>query len=128
MKRDLDSMYFNASNEIFERARSLRSEMTSSELLLWEEVRNRKLGVKFRRQHPINQFIVDFYCHEKRLVLEVDGGIHSNPKIAQYDLNRTAELENFGLTIIRFSNEKINNDISFVIKRMKKILSEIPSQ
>ncbi len=112
--------HYGAKPEIFDRARQLRKETTEAEEKLWKRLRNRKFeGLKFRRQHPINQFIVDFYCHEKLLVVEVDGGIHNEIKVKERDEGREAELQNFGLTIIRFTNEEIMNDMKHVLEKLK---------
>lgn len=112
--------HYGAKPEIFDRARQLRKDSTEAEEKLWKRLRNRKFeGLKFRRQHPINQFIVDFYCHEKRLVVEVDGGIHNDIEVKERDEGREAELQNFGLRIIRFKNEEIMNDMKQVLEKLK---------
>ena len=75
-------------------AKDLRKKQTEAEVLLWSKLKSRKCGgYKFRRQHPIRQYIADFYCHEQRLVIEVDGKIHLSKDQREKDLNRTAELE-----------------------------------
>jgi very-short-patch-repair endonuclease len=85
-------------------SQELRKKPTTAETLLWEALRNHGFAnLKFRRQHPVKWFIADFYCHEARLVIEVDGGIHNNSDQAEYDQNRTAELEELGIQVIRFS-------------------------
>lgn len=71
-----------------ELARQLRKNMTLGEVLLWQEIRNRKLGVQFHRQVPIKEYIVDFYCHELLLVIEIDGSTHDHPEVAVNDLQR----------------------------------------
>jgi very-short-patch-repair endonuclease len=78
--------------------------------------------LKFRRQHPVSRFIVDFYCHEKRLVVEVDGSIHEVLEVKERDEGREEELKNLGLTIIRFTNEEIETDIENALKKLKMIL------
>jgi len=75
-KTDSRGMIFGASPTIFERARELRADTTNAENALWAVIRKNQLGVKFRRQHPIAQYIVDFYCHQHKLVIELDGGYH----------------------------------------------------
>jgi very-short-patch-repair endonuclease len=91
--------------------------MTPSENILWQHLRKKRLsGILFRRQHPISNFIVDFYCHEARLVIEIDGDIHNQQENKEYDENRTFELEKFGLKVIRFSNDDINNNITKVLE------------
>ena len=79
----------------------------------------------FRRQHPINQFIADFYCHGVKLVVEIDGGIHDLPENKVYDLGRSDILSQFGLSIIRFRNEEIIDNIDLVIESIKKITKEL---
>src|ERR1700745_2679562 len=84
------------------RARQLRRESTSAEGLAWELLRNRRmLGLKFRRQHVIAGFVADFYCAERRLVLELDGPSHSAGMRSEYDAARTALLESRGLRVVR---------------------------
>ena len=113
------SFFFNASPEIKERAKALRKRMTFSEKILWQELRKkRRYNQYFRRQHPISRFIVDFYCHDLRLVIEVDGSIHDQEEHRKRDLNRTAELENFGITVIRFSNNEVLRNIRKVTYRI----------
>ena len=87
-------------------------------------LRNRNLsGLKFRRQHPIDIFIIDFYCHEKKLVIEVDGEIHKFRKT--YDEARTAELERFGIKVIRFTNDQVENDTKEVLKQIQEVCETI---
>lgn len=98
--------------------------MTESEKALWEELRNRKmLGLKFRRQHPLHWYVADFYCHEKRLVIEIDGGVHNRKEIKEHDLNRTAELERLGIRVIRFTNEEILSSKEMVLKKIIDIIN-----
>jgi very-short-patch-repair endonuclease len=97
--------------------------MTPSEKILWESLKGKSLGGhKFRRQHPVDKFIVDFYCHELKLVIELDGGIHDTLDQMEYDSGRTYELEEFGLKILRFKNELVLNDLSFVIQEIFRFL------
>jgi len=117
----------NASWKIFEYARSLKKVMTPAENLLWQNLRNRKVSNhKFRRQHPISRYIVDFYCHEARLVIEVDGGIHFTPENIQYDQFRTEELEGMGLKVIRFTNEEVLGNVSEVLVEIRMQLALTP--
>ncbi len=71
----------------------------------------------------MSKFIADFYCHEKRLVVEVDGGIHNEPEVKERDEGREAELQNLGLTIIRFTNEEIMNDMKQVLEKLKAAIT-----
>lgn len=113
-------MFYGASPEIFKRASELRKNMTKAEKLLWSALRRKQiLGKRFRRQHPINSFIVDFYCHEAKLIIEVDGGIHNLPEQKEHDTGRSHELEQFGLTIIRFTNTQVFQNLDKVIKNIE---------
>jgi very-short-patch-repair endonuclease len=115
--------HYGASPSIFERANLLRKNLTGAELLLWKNLRNRKLmGCKFRRQHPVGKYIVDFYCHEKLLVIELDGGIHENPDVKERDEGREYDLNSLGLTIIRFKNEEIESNLDTILNEIKEYL------
>jgi len=114
----------DASWKIFENARSLKKVMTPAENLLWQNLRNRKISNhKFRRQHPIARYIVDFYCHEAKLVIEVDGGIHYTPENILYDQFRTEELESLGLKVIRFRNGEVLENMSPILMEIRKHLT-----
>jgi very-short-patch-repair endonuclease len=103
------------------KAKELRKNPTRSEEILWSYIRRRKLKkMYFRRQHPYGIYILDFYCFEANLAIEVDGGIHLNQ--VEYDNERTKYLESSGLTVLRFNNEDIENDINVVIEEIKKYL------
>lgn len=105
---------------ILERARELRQPQTPAEQRLWAAIRDRRLeGYKFRRQHPIDRFIVDFFCHDCSLVLEVDGDSHATQ--AEYDQARTEWLNDRGYTVIRFTNQDI-------YKRFPAVLEAILEQ
>ena len=116
-------MYFRAKPGTLETARILRNRMTNSEILLWEKLKgNQILGLKFRSQHPIDIFIADFYCHAARLVVEIDGEIHEGQ--IEYDDGREAEIEKYGIKIIRFTNNEILNELDIVIDKIKAIVKE----
>jgi very-short-patch-repair endonuclease len=103
--------------EIEEAARLLRQQLTPAEAKLWEALRGRQLkGLKFRCQHPIGRFIVDFYCPSLKLVIEVDGGIHTQQK--DYDQARTDLLENFSYRVLRFTNDEVINDLPKVLNQI----------
>ncbi len=90
-----------------------------AEKLLWEKIRGKQLnGIKFRRQHSIGCFIVDFYCSEYRLIIEVDGTIHNRTDIKEYDEERTEYIENFGMKVIRFTNEEVLKNIEEVLDKI----------
>lgn len=115
--------YFGATAETKARAAELRKSMTYAEKVLWQQLRNRKMeGLKFRRQHPVNIFILDFYCHEKKLAIEVDGGIHQSEDQREWDENRTFELNEFGITVLRFANEEVIDYTAKVIRTISDYL------
>src|SRR5687768_1556719 len=88
-------------------ARSLRVQQTDAERLLWAHLRRARLGPKFRRQQPLGPYIVDFYCHEEGLVVELDGSQHLEPEHAQRDLERDSFYEQRGLCVLRFANDHV---------------------
>lgn len=119
------SMWKGAPPENFSRAQRLRANMTTEEKLLWKRLKQNQLGYKFRRQHPIHKFIVDFYCHELGLVIEVDGEYHLNQEQIELDAEREKLLEFQDLTILRFTNKEVTNDIETVINSIKNKLEEL---
>ena len=101
--------------------------MTPAEILLWNELRGRRFkGFKFRRQHPISFYIVDFYCHQAKLVIEADGNVHQSDENQTYDLNRTQVLESLGLKVIRFKNEEVLENLSWVLETIRCHLTPAP--
>jgi very-short-patch-repair endonuclease len=108
-----------ASQELIARARQLRREATTAESLLWELLRDRRLlGRKFRRQHPIGQFIADFFCDDARLIIEIDGAVHREPTQQERDRLREEILREHGFAILRFTNDQI-------LDRTEQVLREI---
>ena len=107
-------MFYGASPVIHRLAKELRGKETKAEKILWSYLSNRQLNVKFRRQHPISQFIVDFYCHEVKLVIEEDGEIHATQKQREYDQWRDEHLKNLGLHILRYKNVEILERTSYI--------------
>jgi very-short-patch-repair endonuclease len=108
-----DSMWKGAPQEIFLKAKDLRSKMTKAESILWHALRGNKLnGQKFRRQHPLGIYIVDFYNHKNKLVIEIDGEYHNTEEQKIKDIEREQFLLFNGLKIIRFKNETIINNLS----------------
>ncbi len=98
--------------------RKLRTNATPQEVILWSRLKNRQLGVKFRRQHSFGEYIADFYCPEKRLVVEVDGSQHMEQE--KYDTERTKFFESFGLKILRFWNNEINANVDGVMMKIQE--------
>ncbi len=110
----------HVTKEKLQRAKELRREMTPAEKLLWQEVRAKKLGVRFRRQQVIAGFIVDFYCHKAALVVEVDGDIHDLQK--DEDARREKVLREMGLRIVRFRNDEVVKELSAVVGKIKEFI------
>jgi len=121
----IEDMFYGATTQIFANAKMQRSEMTEAENALWEKLRKNQLGgYKFRRQHPISDFIADFYCHDLKLVIEVDGEYHDENEQKQYDEGRTFEMEELGITVIRFQNGEILNDLESVLNRLEAFMNQ----
>ncbi|MCF7352832.1 endonuclease domain-containing protein [Vibrio sp. CK2-1] len=97
---------------------SLRSNLTPAEKILWFHIKNNQLGVKFRRQHGIGSYIVDFYCSKLNLVIEVDGHSHYTEQGVQYDLKRNQYLKKNGLNILRFTNQQVREELAAVIQQI----------
>ncbi|OJU56274.1 MAG: leucine--tRNA ligase, partial [Bacteroidales bacterium 45-6] len=109
-------------------ARENRKNPTEAEDALWQMLRDKGIGYKFRRQHLIDRFIVDFVCLEKSLIVEVDGGYHGNQEQAEADKQRTEILNNLGYTVIRFKNEEVIADTDNVLGKIKSsCVSQVPS-
>ena len=105
-------------------ARENRRNATLAENVLWNELRNNNMGVEFLRQHIIGDYIVDFVSREEGLVIEVDGGYHSEPRQQEDDKVREDELEKMGYHIIRFTNEEVLNDIEKVTDQIERYFDE----
>ncbi|GET44749.1 endonuclease domain-containing protein [Capnocytophaga felis] len=107
-------------------ARILRKNSTLSEVLLWKQIKNKALGVEFHRQVPILEYIVDFYCHELRLAIEVDGNIHDFRYLE--DAQRQGGIEKYGVTFIRFSNEEIKYNMFSVMLSLEEKIRELQKE
>ncbi len=106
----------------------LRREGTPTEGMLWEALRDRRLGgLKFRRQHPLGRYIADFYCAEARLVLELDGAVHEDKRQADYDQMRDAELAGRGLHVLRLRNEDVEKNLPAVLARIRAAVADRPA-
>jgi very-short-patch-repair endonuclease len=120
------NMFYGANTKTFAAAHILRKNMTKAELILWKQLKDKKLfKTKFRRQHPIDIFIVDFYSHEFKLVIEVDGEIHNDKDMIEYDINRTSELVKYGIRILRFTNDEVIFNIGTIVKEIQKAITEL---
>ena len=115
-------MHAGAINHIYQRARELRNNSTHAETVLWGYLKTKPLGIKFRRQHPYSCYILDFYCHSLKLVIEVDGKIHEQPEVKLTDTERQVLLEKDGLIVLRFTNELIEKHPEEVIKEIESFI------
>ncbi|HET9451716.1 MAG TPA: endonuclease domain-containing protein [Aggregicoccus sp.] len=113
---------------LLRRSRELRREQTDAEQLLWRLLRSRQIaGAKFRRQHALGPYILDFLCAEQRLAVELDGDQHAQPEQAGHDAERTRFLERHGLRVLRFSNREVLQDTEVVLRQLYTVLTGYPS-
>ena len=110
-------------------ARSLRTTSTNAEKLFWEAVRDRRLGgIKFHRQKPIDKYVVDFYCHAAKLIIELDGEVHDDPEQQKRDAIREQILRKMGFNILRITNNMLltrpESTLESVLLRVKELISE----
>ncbi|AXB30830.1 endonuclease domain-containing protein [Vibrio campbellii] len=96
----------------------LRTNMPKPEEILWQRIRRKQLGVKFRRQHGIGRYIVDFYCAELNLVIEIDGDSHFSDEGKEKDTKRDAFMETLGIKVVRFTNEEVMKQTESVLERL----------
>jgi very-short-patch-repair endonuclease len=107
---------------ILQRARELRREMTPQERKLWQCLRGKKLyGIKFRRQHPVDCFILDFFCYEHNLAVEIDGHSHYQLDQCAYDQARTEWLTRYGIRVVRFTNRDVDTNIEGVLDEIARV-------
>lgn len=120
-----ENMFYGASHLIFQKAEELRNRMTPAEELLWKHIHINEWKLKFRRQHPISNYVVDFYCHAAKLVIELDGGIHDAEEVKINDEVREQNLRSLGLTVLRFKNDELFQNKSTVLNIIKKTIDAI---
>ncbi len=120
MREYNDKLHGNSRPTTYEFARDLRKVQTKAEAKLWQALRNGKAcNLKFRRQHAFDDYILDFYCHHLKLAIEVDGEVHNDEEVADYDTIRTNNLNGHGITVLRFTNEEVEKNIKTVIKKIE---------
>jgi len=106
--------------------RRLRRASTEVEALFWESVRGKKvLGLKFRRQYGIENYILDFYIPSLRIAIEIDGGVHQIESVREKDLNKDTFLKENGIEVIRFTNDELLNDLNTSMQKLENVLFEI---
>ena len=121
-----DSMFKGAKAETFSKASNLRQNMTKAETKLWSHLRTKeKLGYRFRRQHPCGFYILDFYNHQLKLCVEVDGEYHQNKSQKKKDKERDEYLKYNGIKTIRFTNKQIINEIDFVLEKLREEIEKL---
>ena len=113
------SMHLDAGKEQFKFARFLRENMTKSEKILWEHLRKNQLGVKIRRQHPIGNFVADFYCHQAKLIIELDGKYHKYYGQKKNDNLRDDFFKDQGIKVLRITDDEVFTNIKSVVKKIK---------
>ncbi|HEX9740868.1 MAG TPA: endonuclease domain-containing protein [Ignavibacteriaceae bacterium] len=119
------TIHYNRESEKVNR-RKLRRNSTKAEEILWDYLKNRKLlGLKFKRQYSIDQFVIDFYCSEIKLGIELDGKIHLKREVKIHDENREGYLNDFGIKFLRINNDEVIIDIEEVITEINKKVLEI---
>jgi very-short-patch-repair endonuclease len=119
------NLHQEATPKIFKFALENRHQPTEAEAILWDALKEKQLGGhKFRRQHPMGMYIIDFYCHAKKLAIELDGGYHNDPKQKAADEYRTSELNRLGIREIRFKNEDLVDDYWGVLEGILSALEE----
>ena len=117
-------MHYGAEAHLFRFAAEMRAKMTPAEHYLWEYLKKNQLdGLKFRRQHPMGAYIVDFYCHSKKLIIEVDGKYHEEGVQPAKDEFRDNEMERFDIKVLRFTNDEVLNEIERVLEEIKTVAS-----
>ncbi len=127
MKKNSLNPYIPYDKSLREMARKLRSNLTPAEIKFWTTLRIMPFYKQyyFNRQKPLGGFIVDFYCHSLRLVIEIDGDTHSTDSAESYDQKRTRWLEDQGLQVIRFLNHDVLNEINGVMETLERIIEKI---
>lgn len=108
----------------YERARAMRSALTPPEARLWTALKSQQMGARFRRQHPIGPYVLDFYCASAKLAVEVDGMGHSDPEQAAHDARRTRWLAGRGIRVVRIEAVRVKDDLAAVIDFLHAVLAD----
>ena len=117
-------MHAGAKPELFRFAEELRERMTEPEKKLWEYLRKKPLGYKFRRQHPFSLYILDFYCHKVKLAIEIDGSYHDYKKQKVLDNKRTSEISRWGVCELRFTNNEVLVNFKVVVRSIESYIKQ----
>ena len=126
MKYSRRTMHHGAKPSTFRNADYLRKHPTIAEEILWQRLRNNQIeGVRFRRQHPFDKYVPDFYAHSIRLVIEIDGSIHEEKSVQFSDADREQNLKLFGLYLLRYTNEEVCNSEDDVVEDIRLTVIEL---
>ncbi len=106
-----------------ERRKELRKKQTKAEEKLWFELRHEKLGYKFKRQHSIGGYILDFYCPQKKLIIELDGEVHDTKEAREYDAVRDKYFKELGYTTLRFLNREVEDGVKMVLEKIENLIN-----
>jgi acetylglutamate kinase len=120
-----ENMYYGAHPLIFQRAQELRAVITPAEEVVWNIIHFNPWDIKFRRQHPLANYVVDFYCHSLKLVIEIDGSVHQEEEVKRNDKHREDHLKELGLNVIRFSNKDVFSNTNLVFNQLDEIIKEL---
>lgn len=122
--RLISELFYNTKTK--EKRRALRKNQTRAEIIIWEILRNRNFcNLKFRRQHGIGYYIADFYCAEKKIVIEIDGDSHYNLEAIEYDEKRTSFFNSLGIQVIRFDNNDVYNNLEIVKEKIIDFINDM---
>ncbi len=119
------NMFYGANPILFELAEELRAKMTPAEKILWNAIKINEWHLKFRRQHPVSIYIADFYCHQVKLVIELDGGYHDNKEVKIYDEARENDIKKFDISVLRFKNEEVFNNLENVLNKIAATINNL---
>ncbi|HEV2832320.1 MAG TPA: endonuclease domain-containing protein [Hanamia sp.] len=119
------SMLYESSPIIFANAKRLRNEPTASEIIFWGLLKQHFADYRFKRQHPVSQYIADFYCHKLKLVVEIDVGIHLSKDAIKNDKLRDEFMNSLNLKIIRFTNDEVCKNGEEVVKKLRELIEKI---
>jgi cyclase len=115
-------MFYGASHLIFQKAKYLRNHVTPSEMNFWGRLKECFPDCHFRRQHPLSDYVADFYSHNLKLVIELDGSIHDLDENKKKDQERQAAIESLGLTVIRFTNDEIKHQVEMCVEIIRNYI------
>lgn len=117
-----NDMFYGASKEVFQKAEQLKNHFSPSERLLWDYLKDGKLGAEFKRRHPASAYVLDFYCHEFKIVVEIEGSFHYLEDKKANDPAREKAIADMGLEMLRFTNREISIDIQEVLRKIKRLM------